>query len=101
MLFQVVHTHTSEQCPAQSAEKMKVLSNWSQALKKAPGVKILSAYVSPLDHTFYITVEADDFATLSKTFGLLVGIGTGNFIPVLPLEQTLAIAESGAYRTPK
>ena len=101
MLFQVVHTHTGENCPGGSPEKTKNLSNWLQALKKTPGVKVLSANVSPLDHTFYITVDADDFQTLSKAFGYLMSFGTGRVSPILTLDQSIPIAESGAYRASK
>jgi hypothetical protein len=76
MLFQVIHTHTSEDCPARSAEQMKPINAWWQALKKASGVKVLAGNVAPLDHTFYITVEADDYPTLAKALGPLVSIGT-------------------------
>jgi len=101
MLFQVVHTHTGENCPGGSPEKTKNLSNWLQALKKTPGVKVLSANVSPLDHTFYITVDADDFQTLSKALGYLMSFGTGRVSPILTLDQSIPIAESGAYRASK
>jgi hypothetical protein len=101
MLFQVVHTHTSENCPARSPEQMKSLTNWSQTIKKTPGVKVLAAYVSPLDHTFYITVEADDYPTLARALGPLVSLGTGHVIPVLELDQTFAIADAGAFRGSK
>ena len=56
MLFQVVHTHNIETCPGRSPEQTKLLANFWQNLKKASGVKVVSGYVSPMDHTFYITV---------------------------------------------
>jgi hypothetical protein len=101
MLFQVVHTHTNEDCPARSPENLKPISDWWQGLKKAPGVKVLTGYVSPLDHTYYISVEADDYATVARALGTLVSIGTGRVIPVLTIDQTLPIAEAGAFRKPK
>jgi hypothetical protein len=101
MLFQVVHTHNGENCPAGSAEKTKNISDWWQALKKTPGIKILSANVSPLEHAFYITVEVDDFQVLSKTLGFLMSFGTGHVSPILTLDQSIPIAEAGAYRSLK
>jgi hypothetical protein len=101
MLFQVIHTHTSEDCPARSPEQTKPVSAWWQSLKKTPGVKVLAGMVSPLDHTFYITVESDDYATLARTLGPLVSIGTGRVIPVLTLDQTFPMAEAGAFRASK
>ncbi len=101
MLFEVVHTHTSEMCPARSPEQLKPLSNWWQSLKKTPGVKVLAGYVSPLDHMFYITVEADDYPTLARALGPLMSFGTGQVIPVLGLDQALPIAEAGTFRASK
>jgi len=98
MLFQVVHTHTNETCPAQSPELSKLLGNWWRALKDNAGVTVVSAYVSPMDHTFHITVEAEDYATLALAFGPLNSFGTGHTSPVLRLDQTLAMAEGGAFR---
>ena len=101
MLFQIVHSHTSQMCPAQSPEATKQISEWWQAMKKTPGVKVLAGTVSPLEHIYYITVEADDYAILTRALGPLVGIGTGKVIPVLTLDQTLPMAEAGTFRASK
>jgi hypothetical protein len=101
MLFQVVHAHTNETCPGQSAEQAKRFGEWWQSVKKAPGVKVLSGYVSPMDHTFYITVEADDYPSLAKAMGPLNTYGSGRTFPVLTLDQTLPLAEAGAFRAAK
>jgi hypothetical protein len=101
MIFHVIHTHSNEDCPARSSENLKPVSSWWQGIKKATGVKVLSGYVSPLDHTFYITVEADDYQALSKALGPLVSIGTGEIIPVMTLDQVFPIAEAGTFRAAK
>jgi hypothetical protein len=101
MLFQVVHSHTIETCPAQSLEAAKRFGEWWQALKKTQGVKVLSGTVSPLDHAFYITVEADDYPILARALGSLIGIGTGHVSPVLTLDQAFPMAEAGAFRASK
>jgi len=101
MLFQVMHTHGNETCPARTAEAMKPIAAWWQAMRRAPGVKVLTGTVSPLDHTFYLTVEADDAVTLAKALGPLVGIGAGDVIPVLTLDQAFPLAEAGAFFVPK
>ena len=101
MLFQVVHTHTNESCPGRSPEQSKILANWWQSLKKTSGVKVVAGYVSPMDHTFHITVEADDYPTLARALGSLVSIGTGRVIPVLTLDQAFPMAETGAFRMSK
>ncbi len=101
MLFHLVHTHTVADCPAGSSERTKRYSEWWQTLKKTSGVKVLNGYVSPLDHTFYITAEAEDYTTLAKAMGPLMSIGTGRVFPVLSLEQSFPIAETGAFRSSK
>ncbi len=101
MLFQVVHSHTSQMCPAQSPEATKQANDWWQAMKKTPGVKVVAGYVTPLDHTYYITVEADDYPTLAKALGPLVSLGTGHVSPVLTLDQAFPMAETGAFRATK
>ena len=101
MIFQVVHSHTLETCPARSSEATKVSNDWWQALKRSQGVKVLSGTVSPLNHTFYITLEADDYTTLARALGPLVSMGTGSITPVLTLDQAFPLAESGAFRTSK
>mgnify|MGYP000892799653 CR=1 FL=1 len=101
MLFQIIHSHTSETCPAKSPEAAKRSGEWWQALKKTSGIKVLVGTVSPLDHTFYITVEADDYPTLTRTLWPLLGIGTGDVIPVITLDQALPLAEDLASRTSK
>jgi hypothetical protein len=101
MLFQIVHIHTNETCPAKSPESAKRSGEWWQSLKKTPGVKVLAGNVSPLEHTFYITVEADDSVILTKALGPLLSLGTGRIMPVLTLDQTLPLAEAGAFRASK
>ncbi len=70
-------------------------------MKRTPGVKVLAGYVSPMDHTFHITVEADDYPTLARALGPLNTYGTGHTSPVLTLDQTLPMAEDGAFRATK
>ena len=101
MLFQVVHTHNNESCPGQSSEQAKRFGEWWQSLKKTPGVKVLAGYVSPMDHTFYITMEADDYPALARALGALNTYGTGHTSPVLTLDQALPMVEAGAFRAAK
>ena len=97
MLFQIVHTHNHETCPGQSPEHVKRFTDWWQSLKKTPGVKVLAGYVTPMDHTYYFAVEADDYPTVARAFGALNAYGTGRIIPVLTLDQTIPIAQAGAF----
>ena len=101
MLFQVVHTHTHESCPAQSPEQTKRFAEWWQSFKKTAGVKVLAGYASPMDHTYHITVEADDYPTLARALGPLNTYGTGRTSPVLTLDQSFPMAEVGTFRMSK
>jgi Domain of unknown function (DUF3303) len=98
MLFQVVHTHSHETCPGVFPDRLKTFSEWWAAIKANPNVKVLGGYVSPMDHVFHITLEADDFATVSRAVGPLNSIGSGRVSPVLTLDQAMPLAESGAFR---
>jgi len=101
MIFQVIHVHSSEDCPARSPEQLKPITQWWQSLKRTSGIKVISGYVSPLDHTFYITVEAEDYTTLARNLGPIMSIGTGQVIPVMTLDQAFPLAEAGALRMPQ
>jgi hypothetical protein len=70
-------------------------------IEKAPGVKVLAGYVSPMDHTFYITVEAEDYPAMARALGPLNTYGTGRTCPVLSLDQALPMVEAGAFRASK
>jgi hypothetical protein len=101
MIYQIVHTHTNETCPGRSTEQAKQFGAWWQSLKKNSGIKVLAGYVSPMDHTFYITVEANDYPTLAKALGPLNAYGSGRTSPILTLDQTLPMAEAGDFRPAK
>ena len=46
----------------------------------------------------HITIEADDYPTLTKALGPHIGRGTGHVSPVLTLDQAFPMAETGAFR---
>lgn len=96
MLFEIVHTHTNEDCPARRVEQAEKFAAWWQAFKKAPGVNVLAGYVAALEHTFYITVEADDYAAVVKSFGGMLPFGSGRISPIMTLDQTVPLAKTVA-----
>jgi hypothetical protein len=98
MLFQVTHVHTAETCPGAQASLLPRYAQWWQELKNNPNVKVLAAYVSPMDHTFHITVDAEDFPTIARALGPLNAIGSGHTSPVITLDQALPMADQGAFR---
>jgi hypothetical protein len=98
MLFQVVHTHSHETCPGVFPDKFKSYSEWWDGLKANPNVKVLAGYVSPIDHVFHITLEADDFSYVTRAIGPLNAIGSGHISPVITLDQAMPLAEEGVFR---
>ena len=57
----------------------------------------ISCYVSPSDHTLYLTLDADDSRALAKALAPINALGVGNTSPVLPLDDVLAMAEAGEF----
>jgi len=98
MIFQVTHVHSYEMCPARDNTALQTSAKWWNDMKANTGIKILGGYVSPIDHTFHITVEADDFPTLSRALGPLNVMGAGHVSPVITLDQAIPMAEEGAFR---
>lgn len=98
MLFQVTHTHTNEHCPGANADLTPVYNDWWQAMKATDGVHVLSGSVSPMDHVFHITVDADDYPTLARALGPLNAIGQGTTSPILSLDQAFPMASDDAFR---
>ena len=98
MIFQVTHTHTNETCPGVVPEIMTRLGTWWNDLKGNASLKVLGGYVSPMDHTIHITIEAEDYPSVARALGPLNSIGSGAISPVLTLDQAMPMAESGAFR---
>ncbi len=94
MLFHLTHTHTPETCPVRSRDTLDYYRDWWTGLKDTRGVKLLSAYASPTDHTIYVAVEADDFATVARALRPLNTIGSGHTHPVMTLDDVITMAES-------
>ena len=78
----------------QSKDALEYYRRWWTGLKQAQGVKLLSAYASPTDHTIYVAVEADDFAAVAAALGPLNTIGSGHTNPVLSIDDVISMAEA-------
>ena len=98
MLFQITHMHTSERCPGVDETVGEGVKAWWTALKSNTAVKVLGGYVSPMDHTFHITIEADDYPTLARALGPLNSVGEGRTTPVITLDQAFPMSDEGAFR---
>ena len=51
------------------------------------GVKILGAWVTVTGHGYYIVVQSKDFAAVTKFFLPLCPTQTGDFVPVLTMDE--------------
>ncbi|MGE0135477.1 MAG: hypothetical protein AB7L91_15770 [Dehalococcoidia bacterium] len=101
MLFQVTHVHTSDQCPGTDDELGASMGQWWAGLKATAGVTVLSGYVSPMDHTLYITVEADEIGPLLRGLGPLNAIGSGYTTPIISLDQAMPLVDEGVFQLPE
>jgi hypothetical protein len=101
MLFHLSHVHTNDTCPGAHPEILQRVTKWWDELKKDAGVKVISGYVSPTDHSFFITLEADDNAALARAVGPLNALGAGYTSPVIPLDDAFALAAVGTFELPK
>jgi hypothetical protein len=98
VIVQVTHTHSHETCPGAHTDRLSTFSQWWNGVKKNPNLKVLGGYVSPIDHVFHITLEADDYTTVVRAMGPLNSIGTGHISGVITLDAAMPLAEEGVFR---
>ena len=89
MLFMVTHTHSPDLCPVDNPVALAQLANPDHAAQA--GVKVLSSYNAPPEHTLYIALEAADYAAVVVFLRPLMKIGTPRISPVLPLGESLNV----------
>jgi hypothetical protein len=85
--------HTPETCPGRSKEGAKMLSGfWSRRAEwERKGVKILGAWVTVTGHGYYIVVQSKDFAAVTEFFLPLCPSQTGDFVPVLTMDEWITM----------
>ncbi len=82
MLFMYIHTHPVEKCLMNKPEERNALFAQVQQQVKEAGVKVLSMYSAPNEHTFFAVIEADDVAAIQKAVSPLTPWGSARLIPV-------------------
>jgi hypothetical protein len=82
MLFHITHIHNWENCPAHDPEKAKSTFGKMLANADASGVKLLSAFVDPPAHTFYLIIEANDAKQLELFLDPVFKLGSAEIRPV-------------------
>ncbi len=93
MLFMYIHTHPLEKCIADKPEEAKKRAAKAEEESKKAGIKIVGSYVAAHEHTMYIVFDAPDIATLEKLLLPMTVWGTAKLVPVMTLEQTVAMAQ--------
>ena len=89
MLFVVTHEHTPELCPADDPAPLHKLADESHI--KESGVKVVGSYVAAPEHTFYLVLEAEDYAQVVRYLRPMMKIGTPDIVPVQTLAESLSI----------
>jgi len=95
MLFQMVNTHTPENCPAL---KPGGLETFAATVKSAEanGVKIRSLHVAPWEHTMYGLLETDNAENLDRWFEPLSPFGITKVSPVTDVLEAIARRTEGS-----
>lgn len=96
MQFVVSHVHAPSDCPSDRPEVMKKLGNDLsdvEAMKK--GVKLLAAYVAPLEHTFFFILEAESLAKVTDFLKPAAKLGTANVVPVDEFQKVVRQLSQG------
>ena len=89
MLFVVTHEHTPELCPADDPAPVHKLADEGHI--KESGVKVVGSYVAAPEHTFYLVLEAEDYAQVVRYLQPMMKIGPSDIVPVQTLAESLGI----------
>jgi len=89
MLFVVTHEHTPELCPADDPAPVHKLADEGHI--KESGVKVVGSYVAAPEHTFYLVLEAEDYAQVVRYLRPMMKIGTPDIVPVQVLSDTVGM----------
>ena len=60
---------------------MKVLEPVFESFKKT-GIKVIFAFGTPLEHTFWLILEANDITATHRALTPLIRLGTSRLIPI-------------------
>ncbi len=101
MFYQVIHTHTYASCPVRHPETAEQFSRWWETFKQTDGIRVRFGAVASVPHTFYFFVETDDYPTLVRALAWLNSIGSGEVVPVIPLDLGMGLVKEGIYYAEK
>jgi len=83
--YHIIHSHTAETCYGPPNEDPKIMALWKQVGTNAKehNVDIKYFKINPTEHTFFILVEAEDYADVEKTIGQCKKTGEFTITPVV------------------
>ena len=90
MLFIATLSHEPADCWARPENERRAREWIAELPERADrhDVDLRGAYVTPTEHTFYIVVEAEDYAAAASFLGgALLEDHDGEIAPILPLEE--------------
>ena len=96
MLFQVIHQHSSEQCPANHEGRTEEMNNALNEAHKSGTVKIRSWLHNSPSHRIFLVIEAHKYEDVQIMFDRMRLWGLWEIIPVLDPNANRSIRHEGA-----
>jgi len=97
MQFVVTQMHAPSDCPSDEPEVLKKLGHaFSDGEAMRKGVKLLGAYIAPLEHTFFFVLEADSLAKVTDFLRPAVKLGTAKVTPVDDFQKVVRQLSKGS-----
>ena len=95
MLYQVIHQHTLEQCPANLEGRTEAMNNAINEAHESGAVKILSwQHNSPSQRIFFV-IEAHKYEDVQIMFDSMRLLGAWEIIPVLDPNASRSVRHEG------
>ena len=94
--FVVNQVHAPSDCPSDEPEVLKQLGRaFSEGEARKKGVRLLGAYIAPLEHTFFFILEADSLAKVTKFLRPAAKLGTAKVTPVEEFQKVVRQLSQG------
>src|SRR3972149_80607 len=96
MQFVVTQMHAPSDCPSDEPEVLRKLGHaFSDGEATRKGVKLLGAFIAPLEHTFFFLLEADSLAKVTDFLKPAAKLGTANVTPVDEFQKVVRQLSQG------
>ena len=95
MLYQVIHQHTPEQCPANHEGRTEAMNNAINEAHESGAVKILSWLHNSPSHRIFFVIEAHKYEDVQIMFDSMRLWGAWEIIPVLDPNASRSVRHEG------